>query len=216
LNWVMGPEIASTNANMSRGGLIQMPDGEFLRVGRNASGSVSTFSKSGYGVVTEGVGSLKFGEDVVLTSDNYSRYIPSTEPLATDIETSGAVFYPNGGYLSPPIGGWGNVGFTNDEIGQSGRDFYLYGNKMEAASITWIAPGQYRVRFADWNVDNDQYIVTATIEATGIYTASARTAMIYDKSADGFDVLLQRTDTSGMNNSDTDITSVSLSIVSKV
>ena len=117
---------------------------------------------------------------------------------------------------SPGTGGWGNIGFVNDEIGRSERDFYLFGNKMESANVTWISSGRYRVRFADWNVTNNNYVVTATIEATGIFTASARTAMIYQKSADGFDVILQRTDTSAMGDTDTDITSVSLTIVSKV
>ena len=216
LNWVMGPEIATTNAFMARGGLIQLNSGEFVRAGRNASGNNSKFSVSNYGEVTEGVGNLKFGDDVVLTSDNYNRYIPSSDPLPSDIETSGMIFYPNGGYEVPGTGGWGNIGFVNDEIGRSERDFYLFGNKMESANVTWISSGRYRVRFADWNVTNNNYVVTATIEATGIFTASARTAMIYQKSADGFDVILQRTDTSAMGDTDTDITSVSLTIVSKV
>ena len=197
LNWVMGPEIATTNAFMARGGLIQLNSGEFVRAGRNASGNNSKFSVSNYGEVTEGVGNLKFGDDVVLTSDNYNRYIPSSDPLPSDIETSGMIFYPNGGYEVPGTGGWGNIGFVNDEIGRSERDFYLFGNKMESANVTWISSGRYRVRFADWNVTDNNYVVTATIEATGIFTASARTAMIYQKSADGFDVILQRTDTSG-------------------
>ena len=212
----MGPELASTDAYMARGGLIQLNSGEFIRAGRNASGTDENFSISNYGTVTEGVGSLKFGDDVILTSDNYNRYIPSTESLPSDIETSGMIFYPNGGYEEPGAGGWGNVGFNNDEIGRAERDFFVFGDKMASASVTWISSGRYEVRFASWNVTDNNYVVTATIEATGIFTASARTAMIYSKSTDGFDVILQRTDTSAMGDADTDITSVSLSVISKV
>jgi hypothetical protein len=209
LNWVKGPQIAATNTTLARGAPIALDNGEFMRAGVNTSGKSTSFAVGSYGDVSEGVGSLKFGNDVVLTSENFNRYIPQVTLTPEATEFGSIVFNPTDGF---------NTGSgASDGYGEEGNQFVVLGpGKLDTCAMRRVTAGQYRVFFADWKVTDELYSVTATIEASGIFTASARTAMITNKAASGFDIILQRTDNSNMTTVEDDITTVSVNVFSKL
>ena len=210
-NWRVVPEELSTEGNDGRINVLEWIGGnDFWRAGVNAEPQVPDEGEIGtFGEVERDLGVLKFGRETVLTDSNFVEYVtaPYIETkLPSKYEMSGVsslVILPD-----DDVNVFGTIAKSNGKF-----DGASYAKNFEEEGLLntpTVQKGEYRITFAENRRTDANYAVTATIESETDWTLSARTVTIYDKTTNGFVLLVERTDTG--TNTEVDARSISVII----
>ena len=210
-NWRIVPEELSTEGNNGSITVLEWIGGnDFWRAGVDAEPQVPDEGEIGtFGEVERDLGVLKFGRETVLTDSNFVEYVtaPYIETkLPSKYEMSGVsslVILPD-----DDVNVFGTIAKSNGKF-----DGASYAKNFEEEGLLntpTVQKGEYRITFAENRRTDANYAVTATIESETDWTLSARTVTIYDKTTNGFVLLVERTDTG--TNTEVDARSISVII----